>query len=188
MRGCGPRRPSPPRRSSSARCRFSGSSSRRGTAGSNTRRCGRSAPSSIPRRDSGHGPTSCEASTPCCAKTSADPASGRTLAFRVSSGAVRGVSSARESAGIALQRSRVRIPYPPPLSTPHQTRRLFMLTGGSGPHAGAARHRLVSARRCPELPDCAGRCSKDRAKTYRPCTTLGGGRVRRRGVPGWRDP
>ena len=34
----------------------------------------------------------------------------------------RGVSSARESAGIALQRSRVRIPYPPPICRAEQGR------------------------------------------------------------------
>ena len=83
---------------------------------------------------------------------------GLAAAFRVSSVAARGVSSARESAGIALQRPRVRIPYPPPLLDPVVTdMRASRLRGGCG---SVARSGLPRASRRPprkrsSAPDAA---------------------------------
>jgi hypothetical protein len=71
----------------------------------------------------------------------------------------RGVSSARESAGIALQRSRVRIPYPPPFAPPLLARHLFTMTGGSGEILDRP-SLFVQCSGYLEVSDCAGRSSK----------------------------
>ena len=87
----------------------------------------------------------------------------------------RGVSSARESAGIALQRPRVRIPYPPPFQTPLPGRRFFIVTGGSGPRPGPPVTVSQRARRCQKCPPILG----DVAKTEQRHATA---RIQRRGL------
>ena len=64
-----------------------------------------------------------------------------------------------------IDRSSVQVRSSAPVFQAHLLWVFFCWTGGYRPSSGAARHRLVSAGRCPRVPSFAGECSKDVAKT-----------------------